>query len=111
MRRLLDRALTRAAGSSVVEGNGGRLLRDAREVVVVMWVSKWTCLRAAYDSRDDLFAVALDRTDHLIRQPREILVEEGASDLATVAVIDAEGARQIVRLKDPLMLPAAGDRR
>jgi hypothetical protein len=50
--------------------------------------------------------VALDRASHLIRHPREIIVEEAPGSLASVAVIDAEGERQIVRFKEPLMLPA-----
>jgi hypothetical protein len=45
-------------------------------------------------------------TNHLIRRPREIVVEEDASGLKSVAVVDADGARQIVRLKEPLLLPA-----
>jgi hypothetical protein len=44
---------------------------------------------------------------HLIRRPREILVEENQAGLATVAVIDDAGARQTVRLKEPMMLPPA----
>jgi len=60
-----------------------------------------------YDSRDDLLDVALEGTDHLIQHPKEITVEEGADGLASVAVIDQDGARQIIRLKDPLTLPAA----
>jgi hypothetical protein len=61
-----------------------------------------------YDSGDDLLDVALDRADHLIHHPREIVVEEGPSGLASVAVVDQEGTRHVVRLKDPLALPAAG---
>jgi len=60
-----------------------------------------------YDSRDDLLDVALEGTDHLIRRPKEILVEEGSDGLTSVAVIDQDDARQIIRLKDPLMLPRA----
>ena len=40
----------------------------------------------------------------VIRRPREIVVEEGPNGLTSVAVVDAEGARQIVRLKDPVAL-------
>ena len=35
----------------------------------------------------------------------QILVEETATGLSSVVVIDEDGARQIVRLKEPLMLP------
>jgi hypothetical protein len=51
--------------------------------------------------------VALDRSNHLIRHPEEIVVEETPTGLASVAVIDREGTRQVVKLKEPLMLPSA----
>src|SRR3979411_2665921 len=59
-----------------------------------------------YDPKDDILEVALDGVDHLITKPREIYVEEQGLELAAVEVIDAEGVRQIVVLRDPLMLPA-----
>ena len=59
-----------------------------------------------YDSRDDLVDIALDRADHLVYHPDEIVVEEGAEGLMTIAVIAVDGTRHIVRLKQPLMLPA-----
>jgi hypothetical protein len=78
---------------------------DLGDQIVADWVPM---LGITYDSRDDLLDVALDRANHLIRHPREILVEEAPAGLASVAVIDQDGARQVVRLKDPLMLPPAG---
>ena len=58
-----------------------------------------------YDSGDDLLDVALEGgTNHLIRGPREIVVEEDATGLRSVAVVDADGARQTVKLKTPLPL-------
>ena len=65
--------------------------------------SRNDCLHAlaiTYDSRNDLLDVALDRSNHLIRYPREIVVEEGPAGIASVAVIDADGTRQIEKLKD-----------
>ena len=50
--------------------------------------------------------VALDRATHSIRHPREITVEESPAGLVSVAVIDEDGAQQVVRLKDPLKLPS-----
>ena len=70
-----------------------------------MQTSLCPLLGITYDARDDLLDVALDRSNHLIRRPREILVEETATGLSSVVVIDEDGARQIVRLKEPLMLP------
>jgi len=43
---------------------------------------------------------------HLIHEPREVYVEQDGLELSALEVVDAEGSRQIVVLKDPLMLPA-----
>jgi hypothetical protein len=61
-------------------------------------------LGITYDANDDLLDVALDRSNHLIHHPEEIVVEETPTGLASVTVVDREGSRQIVKLKDPLML-------
>jgi hypothetical protein len=80
---------------------------DLGDQIVAEWVPM---LGITYDARDDLLDVALDRSNHLIRHPREILVEEAPTGLASVAVVDEDGARQIVKLKEPLMLPPASAR-
>jgi hypothetical protein len=56
--------------------------------------------------KDDIIEVALEGVDHLINKPREIWVEEKGLELSSLEVIDADDARQIVVLRDPLMLPA-----
>jgi len=76
---------------------------DLGDQIVAEWIP---LLGITYDSRDDLLDVALDRANHLIRRPREIIVEETAAGLTSVAVVDADGVRQMVKLKQPLMLPA-----
>ena len=82
---------------------------DLGDQVVTDWIPMFGI---TYDSRDDLLVVALDRLRHLIRHPKEIVLEEGPAGLASVAVIDGEGVRQVVRLKNPLMLPSpAGESR
>jgi uncharacterized protein DUF5335 len=77
---------------------------DLGDQIVAEWVP---LIGITYDSQDDLVDVALDRANRLIRHPREILVEEAETGLASVAVVDADGARHIVRLKEPLGLPPA----
>ena len=68
-------------------------------------VVEWIPLHGiTYDSKDDALDVSLENLNHVIRHPREIVVDEAPGGLASVAVIDGEGARQIVRLKDPLKL-------
>lgn len=77
---------------------------DLGDIIVAEWIPM---LGITYESKDDLLDVALDRTNHLIRHPKEIVVEEDAAGLKSIAVLDSEGARQIVNLKMPLMIPAA----
>ena len=70
-------------------------------------VAEWLpLLGITYDAKDDLIEVALEGVDHLIRKPGEVYVEDGAGELISIEIVDAEGTRQIVKLRDPLMLPA-----
>jgi hypothetical protein len=63
-------------------------------------------LGMTYDPKDDVLDVELEGVDHIISKPREIYVEDGGLGLSSLAVVDAEGARQIVKLRDPTALPA-----
>jgi hypothetical protein len=66
-------------------------------------------LGITYDPNDDLVEMALGGLDHMIRKPREIYVENGAGVLASVEIVDANGVKQIVKLRDQLLLPARRD--
>jgi Family of unknown function (DUF5335) len=77
---------------------------DLGDQIVAEWVPM---IGITYDSKDDLLDVAFDGGNHLIRHPREIVVEEDAGGLLSVAVVDGDRTRQVVRLKQPLMLPPA----
>jgi len=78
---------------------------DLGDQITAEWVPM---LGITYDSKDDLLDVALDRYDHLIRHPKQIVVDEEQGGVASVAVGDADGTTQIVRMKQPLMLPVPG---
>jgi hypothetical protein len=58
-----------------------------------------------YDAKDDLIEVALEGFDHMIRKPKDVFVDQEAVLLTSMEVIDADDTRQIIRLRDPLMLP------
>ena len=77
---------------------------DLGDQIVADWVP---LLGVTYDAHDDLLDVALSGLNHLIRRPMEIYVQEGSTGVETIAVASADGVKQILRLKDPLMLPAA----
>jgi hypothetical protein len=76
---------------------------DTGDQIAAEWIPM---IGVTYDSKDDLVDVALDRTDHLILHPDQIVVEHGAEGLMSIAVMAVDGTRHIVRLKEPLMLPA-----
>ena len=60
----------------------------------------------AYDPNDDVVEVALDGLDHMIHRPREIYLDNGVGGLTSLEIVDVDGVRQIVKLKDKLLLPA-----
>jgi hypothetical protein len=60
----------------------------------------------SYDAQDDVISLVLEGHDHLINKPREIYIEGEGLELSSLEVIDTDGVRQIVILRDPLMLPA-----
>src|SRR5580700_9196810 len=62
----------------------------------------------SYDPKDDVIEVALEGIDHLIHKPRDIYIDDGAQTLTSLEIIDAEGTEQIIKLRDPLLLPPPG---
>jgi hypothetical protein len=62
-------------------------------------------LGIVYDHKNDLVEVLVEDLDHLIRKPVEIYIDVGPAGLTSVEVIDADDYRQIIKLRDPLMLP------
>lgn len=71
--------------------------------------TKWVPIFGiTYDPKDDIIDIALDGLNHLVHQPRSLAVDEGVAGLSSLEIIDGEGKKQIVNLKEPLMLPPAG---
>src|SRR5215470_7426366 len=68
-------------------------------------------LGIAYEPNDDIVEVALEGFDHLISKPRDIYVEDAPGGLVALEIVDADDVRQIVKLRDPLMLPAPSQTR
>lgn len=58
-----------------------------------------------YDHKDDLIEVALEGLDHLIRHPKEVHVKGDEENLEAILIVDGEGVRHLITLRDPLMLP------
>lgn len=62
-------------------------------------------LGLVYDPKNEIFEVALEDLDHLIAKPREVYLDNGPRGLISIEVVDDDGARHIIKLKEPLMLP------
>ena len=62
-------------------------------------------LGIAYDPKNDLVEILLEGLDHLIQHPRDIYVDQGPAGLTSMEVVDTDDVRQIIRLRDPIMLP------
>ncbi|RZI40885.1 hypothetical protein EGT07_21550 [Herbaspirillum sp. HC18] len=60
----------------------------------------------AYDQKDDVIEVAMDGLDHMISRPKEVYVDQEALRLTSLEVIGEDDVHQIIKLRDPLMLPA-----
>jgi hypothetical protein len=70
-------------------------------------VAEWVpLLGITYDFHADIIDIALDRTNHMIAHPRDVEVDETPRGLASVAILDEQGTRQVLRLREPLQLPA-----
>lgn len=61
-------------------------------------------LGMSYDPRNDLIEILVEGLDHLIRKPREVWIEHGPIGLVSMEVIGEDDVRQIIRLREPLML-------
>jgi hypothetical protein len=68
--------------------------------------AEWLPLHGlVYDQKDDLVEVLLEGHDHMIHKPREIYVDTGVGGLASFEIINADGVKEIVMLREPLALP------
>ncbi len=63
-------------------------------------------LGISYDAKNDVLELIVGELDHLIHAPRELYVDEETFDMISLQIVDADGVRQIVTFRDPLMLPA-----
>jgi len=60
----------------------------------------------SYDPRGDMFAVIGEPLEHNIRSPREIHIDQELDTVRSLEVVDAAGDHHILRLLEPLRLPA-----
>lgn len=92
--------------SRVLAGKNAELEVDALEIgsqIELEWVPLMGML---YDPQGDIIAVMVEGLDHMIRHPQTLFVDMTGSALTSLEVVDAGQMHHIIRLRDPLMLPA-----
>ena len=58
-----------------------------------------------YDHRSEMLEIMLERWEHNIPHVSEIWVDHDGVSLNSIKVVDTDGLEQIIKLRDPLMLP------
>jgi len=70
--------------------------------------ARWVPLLAVtYDRKDDIIVLDLGDLNHVIQRPTEVDVAVEGGQVASIEVIDHEGIKHIVRLREPLALAQA----
>ncbi len=58
-----------------------------------------------YDHKSEMLEIMLERWEHNISHIDEIWVDRDGISLNSIRVVDSDGVEQIIKLRDPLMLP------
>lgn len=64
-------------------------------------------LGMSYDPKDDIVAVNVEELEHIVWKPQDVYVDDGGVGLSTITVVDKDGVRHMLQLRDPLLLPPA----
>ena len=70
--------------------------------------AEWVPLSGiSYDPRDDVVVIDLNdgALQHMVRQPREFVVEEDNAGIHSFSIRDNDGRLHLVKLKEPRELP------
>lgn len=92
--------------SKILEGKVAQIDVNALDIGAQIEADFTPLLGIVYDPRNEILEVLVEGLDHTIANVREIFVDHDGMNLNSVSVTDADGVQQIIRLRDPLMLPA-----
>ena len=76
---------------------------DLGDQIEVEWLP---LLGITYVDKNDILEVALEVVDHLNYGPREVWADLNVGEMMSFEVIDDRGVPQIIKLRQPLMLPS-----
>jgi len=78
------------------------------------FLTEWVPLRGiSYDPKDDILLISLGKQgtqeviEHLIRNPREVYVDQELIGINSIGVKDKDGRMEIVKFREVLKLPPA----
>jgi hypothetical protein len=91
--------------SKILVGKQTEIEVDALNIGAQIEADWVPLLGITYDHKNDLVEVLVEGLDHLIRHPAEIWVDHGPAGLASMEVVGTDGVKEIIRFRDPLMLP------
>lgn len=92
--------------TSLLEGKRAEIEVDSMEFGAQIEAEWLTVLGMTYDPKSDVVEILLEGLDHLIHKPQTIFVEHDGLVLKSLEVIDADDVRQILKFREPLLLPA-----
>ena len=92
--------------AKVLEGKEAQIDVNALDIGAQVEAEFTPLLGIVYDPRNEILEVLVEGLDHSIANVREIFVDHDGMNLNSVSVFDADGVQQIIRLRDPVMLPA-----
>jgi hypothetical protein len=62
-------------------------------------------LGLSYDERGDILEIELENVGHRVLHPTALAIERLADGLTAIEIVGGDGARTLIRLKKPLLLP------
>ena len=69
--------------------------------------AEWLALRGiTYDHKDNILIISLAGLEHIIHHPQSIYIDLQDGRLANLEILDKDGVKCVVRLRQPLALPA-----
>lgn len=92
--------------SKTIEGKLAEIEVDSLTIGSQLQAEWVPFLGITYDKKNDLIEIMLEGLDHMIRKPRDVYIEQNGVALSSMEIIDEDNVKQILKLRDPLMLPS-----
>lgn len=91
--------------SRTLTGTNAEIEVDSLEIGQQLEAKWLPFLGIVYEPKKNTIEILLEGLDHIIHDPRELYVDHEGIGLASLEVVTGDDVRQIVQLRQPLMLP------